>query len=114
MCKFIESSIVPRSRACAGCCDAHDICRDKQPSVDISQSLCPHLLTSNLVSHAQALTMAQRQYMEANPHHRGPVSYKDYPGKLDHTSCVCIKASVINADVPADMNTLPLHSPRSD
>jgi len=113
MCKFIETSILPASMPQPGCCDAHDLCRAHEPPIDVSNMLCVRSLTNNLIRHCEQMTDRQRRYMEDNPHHRGPVSYKEYPGKLDHTSCICVQVSVVSTDSPSVMHGLPILSPRS-
>eukprot|EP00727_Mastigamoeba_balamuthi_P008227 m51a1_g4025 hypothetical protein (1123) ;mRNA; f:597392-606591 len=45
-----------------------------------------------VVGHAYNLTKPMREFMELNPKKRQPTDHKLYPGKQDHTTCLCIRA----------------------
>jgi hypothetical protein len=36
------------------------------------------------------VTRKTRDFMEANPTLREPESFKEFPGKMDHATCVCL------------------------
>jgi CRP-like cAMP-binding protein len=45
-------------------------------------------IVETLISHAIKTTQSSRDFMENYPDKILPKNYKDYPGKLDHTTCV--------------------------
>eukprot|EP01128_Nolandella_sp_AFSM9_P000306 TRINITY_DN10475_c0_g1_i1.p1 TRINITY_DN10475_c0_g1~~TRINITY_DN10475_c0_g1_i1.p1 ORF type:complete len:1344 (+),score=264.20 TRINITY_DN10475_c0_g1_i1:27-4034(+) len=47
--------------------------------------------TRTLIEHALSSTSKTLKYMEDNPTLPEPADYRDYPGKMDHTTCVCMK-----------------------
>eukprot|EP01124_Arcella_intermedia_P032476 TRINITY_DN7584_c0_g1_i1.p1 TRINITY_DN7584_c0_g1~~TRINITY_DN7584_c0_g1_i1.p1 ORF type:complete len:1143 (-),score=332.48 TRINITY_DN7584_c0_g1_i1:53-3106(-) len=52
-------------------------------------SKTPKSIVSALIHHAESETRKSREYMEANPNEKEPNDYKSFPGKMDHTSCIC-------------------------
>jgi hypothetical protein len=51
-----------------------------------------------------------RSFMETNPGARQPTDYYAYPGKMDHTTCVCVRVGVVpeSAVPPPPMQAPPL------
>jgi len=43
------------------------------------------------IDQVMEITKPQREYMENNPRAKQPADYKQYPGKTDHVTIVCIK-----------------------
>jgi hypothetical protein len=41
------------------------------------------------------ITKAQREFMENNPQAKQPADYKNYPGKTDHVTIICIKVYIV-------------------
>lgn len=56
-----------------------------------SSSLNPGDIVDKLISHCLKTTQSSREFMEKNPEKILPKSYKEYPGKLDHTTCIALK-----------------------
>jgi len=51
----------------------------------------PSNITTRLIKHCMEITGKSRQWMEQNPKDKLPNDYVEYPGKMDHTTCVAIK-----------------------
>jgi len=49
------------------------------------------MLPNRVVEYAIATTASTREFMEQNPDKKLPSDYTKYPGKVDHTSCACVK-----------------------
>ena len=56
-----------------------------------SSSLNPGDIVDKLISHCLTTTQSSREFMEKHPDKILPKSYKEYPGKLDHTTCIALK-----------------------
>jgi len=54
-------------------------------------SKTPANVVSSLIDYAYRTTKPSRQLLEENPASHEPNDYKLYPGKMDHTTCVCIE-----------------------
>jgi hypothetical protein len=52
--------------------------------------LTPKGITARLVDHCHATTRVCREYMELNPQARQPTDYRQFPGKMDHTTAACL------------------------
>ncbi|KAH3743374.1 1-phosphatidylinositol 4,5-bisphosphate phosphodiesterase delta-4 [Pelomyxa schiedti] len=50
----------------------------------------PEAIVNSLLEHCVQTTQSSRQFMETNPKQKLPSDYTKFPGKLDHTTCVCI------------------------
>lgn len=48
--------------------------------------------TDALIEYAYNLTKKSREYLENNPSKSEPEDQKEFPGKMDHTTCIIIKA----------------------
>lgn len=53
--------------------------------------LNPESIVVALTERTRVLTQASRTFMETNPKQKLPADLKEYPGKLDHASCACVK-----------------------
>eukprot|EP01105_Mastigella_eilhardi_P015135 TRINITY_DN3443_c0_g1_i1.p1 TRINITY_DN3443_c0_g1~~TRINITY_DN3443_c0_g1_i1.p1 ORF type:complete len:1090 (+),score=255.23 TRINITY_DN3443_c0_g1_i1:325-3270(+) len=51
-------------------------------------SLTPDRVCEALLEHCYKITTVQREWMEQNPQKRMTEDYAQFPGKLDHTTCV--------------------------
>lgn len=51
----------------------------------------PKDVTDRLVNHCIEVTKKSREYMENNQGRRLPEDYVEFPGKMDHTSCLCFR-----------------------
>jgi len=56
-------------------------------------TLSMDILTEHIISICQRLTESSRLFMQQNPEKALPNNYAEYPGKLDHCTCVCIRVS---------------------
>ena len=48
--------------------------------------------------HSLSITANGRAWLEENDNKRLPLDYEKYPGKMDHATCVCFRAS--SGDIP--------------
>lgn len=48
-------------------------------------------LCRRLLRHTQDLTQKCRDFMESHPHAAQPKNYSDFPGKMDHTTCIVFR-----------------------
>jgi len=48
----------------------------------------PSSITDRLINHCLEVTRKAREFMELNPNVRQPTDYVEFPGKMDHTTCV--------------------------
>ena len=53
--------------------------------------MTPEIISNTLLGHAQKATTAGREFMRTNPHLRLPSDYMRYPGKMDHTTILCVR-----------------------
>jgi serine/threonine protein phosphatase PrpC len=51
----------------------------------------PRDIAERLLAHCIQLTESSRDFMHANPRKRLPKDYKQYPGKLDHSTCIVLR-----------------------
>eukprot|EP01094_Clydonella_sp_ATCC50884_P005524 TRINITY_DN1445_c0_g1_i2.p1 TRINITY_DN1445_c0_g1~~TRINITY_DN1445_c0_g1_i2.p1 ORF type:complete len:1205 (-),score=385.88 TRINITY_DN1445_c0_g1_i2:176-3277(-) len=51
----------------------------------------PQKITTMLLSHARDMTRVSREWMEQHPGKRLPPNYAQFPGQLDHATCVCVR-----------------------
>jgi len=54
----------------------------------------PSVMVERLLDHAKQSTHASRTFMEENPEKKQPHDYILYPGKMDHTTCVCFRVGL--------------------
>jgi len=50
----------------------------------------PESFTRAMVQHCIETTSHSREFMEANPDKAEPKDYKEFPGKMDHTTCISV------------------------
>ena len=70
-----------------------------------TSSLTPDLITSRIMNYVWLTTKKSRQFMESNVHEKLPSDFSCFPGKLDHTTCVCFRVCELassGASVPSD------------
>eukprot|EP01113_Clastostelium_recurvatum_P025590 TRINITY_DN3079_c0_g1_i1.p1 TRINITY_DN3079_c0_g1~~TRINITY_DN3079_c0_g1_i1.p1 ORF type:complete len:615 (+),score=152.58 TRINITY_DN3079_c0_g1_i1:233-2077(+) len=51
----------------------------------------PEDAAQRLLDHCKQLTQKSRDYMENNQGKRLPENYVEFPGKMDHTTCLCLR-----------------------
>ncbi|KAL6057011.1 TipA [Balamuthia mandrillaris] len=54
-----------------------------------SESLAPAHITKTLIEYCFEATQVCREWMEQHPNQRQPDDYQQFPGKMDHTTCIC-------------------------
>jgi len=69
----------------------------------------PKQITDRLVDHCILVTKKSREYMESNGGKRIPDDYVEFPGKMDHTTCLCFR---VGRNAVAS-STSPTSSPSS-
>eukprot|EP01111_Echinosteliopsis_oligospora_P010742 TRINITY_DN3407_c0_g1_i1.p1 TRINITY_DN3407_c0_g1~~TRINITY_DN3407_c0_g1_i1.p1 ORF type:complete len:354 (+),score=93.88 TRINITY_DN3407_c0_g1_i1:108-1169(+) len=52
--------------------------------------LSPAAITDRIIQHCKSVTSKSRDFMENNPNKRQPTDYIEFPGKMDHTTCVTL------------------------
>lgn len=50
--------------------------------------ITPTSITERLIRHCLEVTRKAREFMENNPNKKQPTDYVEFPGKMDHTTCV--------------------------
>eukprot|EP01113_Clastostelium_recurvatum_P027817 TRINITY_DN3367_c0_g1_i2.p1 TRINITY_DN3367_c0_g1~~TRINITY_DN3367_c0_g1_i2.p1 ORF type:complete len:497 (+),score=63.64 TRINITY_DN3367_c0_g1_i2:58-1548(+) len=75
------------------------------------EELTPFKVVSTLVRHCLDLTRHSREFMENNPTMKQPVDYKKYPGKMDHTSAMCIRVGTMPHILNRSISESSLPSP---
>jgi hypothetical protein len=56
-----------------------------------NQKISARKAAVHLIDHANDVTSASRDFMVNFPKKKLPIDYKTYPGKMDHTSCICLR-----------------------
>ena len=51
----------------------------------------PSVIVQNLLDHCNEMCFTSTEFMQKYPNEKLPTDYKLYPGKMDHTTCLCIK-----------------------
>mmetsp|Transcript_8396 Transcript_8396/g.25975 ORF Transcript_8396/g.25975 Transcript_8396/m.25975 type:complete len:1512 (-) Transcript_8396:180-4715(-) len=89
-------------------------CNSTVPFVQskVLQDLTPQQVVELLCDYSMKITAVLRSYMEQHPGAKQPNSPEDYPGKMDHTSVVCMFAPYPSAPPPPEfaLNSGPLSS----
>eukprot|EP01125_Pyxidicula_operculata_P013390 TRINITY_DN4439_c0_g1_i2.p1 TRINITY_DN4439_c0_g1~~TRINITY_DN4439_c0_g1_i2.p1 ORF type:complete len:1494 (-),score=306.43 TRINITY_DN4439_c0_g1_i2:277-4758(-) len=67
----------------------------KEKSLKSYSDLCPEWIVDALITHCNTTTLKIRQYMENNPSKPQPKDYSEYPGKVDHTTCLVVRATTV-------------------
>mmetsp|Transcript_4681 Transcript_4681/g.16466 ORF Transcript_4681/g.16466 Transcript_4681/m.16466 type:complete len:882 (+) Transcript_4681:111-2756(+) len=70
-----------------------DACTGHVPLVDMCNAL---------VEYCMATTEKSRQFMQKHPALELPEDYTLYPGKMDHTTCVCVKVGSASSELIRD------------
>ena len=70
------------------------VCGSRGPYLTIRPPPLPQVV-NRVVRHCLQTTMKSREFMELYEGKKLPESYRDYPGKMDHTSCVCVEVGVL-------------------
>jgi hypothetical protein len=66
------------------------------PTSAIDDFPSPLEVVNNIMSYCKETCAASATWMQDNPHGRLPKDYRLYPGKMDHTTCVCVRVGEIN------------------
>jgi len=61
----------------------------------LSATKTPAEVAQTFVKHSIQVTTASREFMISNTSKKLPVDYINFPGKMDHSTCVCIRVGVI-------------------
>lgn len=48
-------------------------------------------IVDQIIQHVLSVTQSSRDFLKQNPKTKLPSDYKQYPGKMDHTTCVCVR-----------------------
>lgn len=72
-----------------------EVAKDKFRAAALQQlleagPLTPRAITTRLVDHCYATTRVCREFMEHSPQARQPTDYRQFPGKMDHTTAACL------------------------
>lgn len=59
-------------------------------------------MCNSLVEYCMATTEKSRQFMQKHPALELPEDYTLYPGKMDHTTCVCVKVGSASSELIRD------------
>lgn len=67
-------------------------------------AVCPEVVVHSLIGYCISLTRPSRDWLESTMTGQLPCDYVVFPGKQDHTTCVCIRilAPVVEVGVPGD------------
>ena len=66
--------------------------------LSVSDALTPSVVCDLLADYSYDITSAGRTFMEKNPSLELPPDYSTYPGKMDHTSVICLKVDTPGSD----------------
>jgi hypothetical protein len=84
-------------------CLGQDVLQDGQEANDRSAQLCENIMTAigdlecasscvnALLDYCWGITTKSRVFMEGERHARLPSNSNEYPGKLDHATCICLR-----------------------
>jgi len=77
-------------------------------------------VTTRLLKHSLNVTKKTREWMQSNPRKREPTNYAQYPGKMDHTTCLAIRVGAANSNsssssssAVAELRSSPLSARKS-
>lgn len=61
-----------------------------------ADKISPSSIVETLIQHSQKITLNSKKWMEdpANSKDKLPHDYLLYPGKMDHTTCLCVKVGL--------------------
>jgi len=60
----------------------------KQVLAKQKRSITPSVVTNSLLAYCEETTRNSREFMQNFPSKKQPSDYKQYPGKMDHTTCI--------------------------
>eukprot|EP00007_Cunea_sp_BSH-02190019_P007530 CAMPEP_0174232938 /NCGR_PEP_ID=MMETSP0417-20130205/3100_1 /TAXON_ID=242541 /ORGANISM="Mayorella sp, Strain BSH-02190019" /LENGTH=660 /DNA_ID=CAMNT_0015311073 /DNA_START=37 /DNA_END=2019 /DNA_ORIENTATION=- len=58
----------------------------------------PKLIVSRTIRHCLNTTSRSRKFMEKYPDRKLPDDYNAYPGKMDHTTCLCFRVGAVSRE----------------
>lgn len=70
----------------------------------------PTSIVETLIAHANEVTKASREFMEQNPGTKLPKEYSQFPGKMDHATCVVFEAGFKKRSTPTPPQHKKTHS----
>lgn len=53
----------------------------------------PTNIINTLIDNARRVTSNTRNFLEKYPNQNEPQDYVNYPGKVDHSTCICIRVT---------------------
>lgn len=62
----------------------------------------PTNIINTLIDNARRVTSNTRNFLEKYPNQNEPQDYVNYPGKVDHSTCICIRVTDREAILPTD------------
>lgn len=62
----------------------------------------PEMFTSTILSHSYSITRPKREYMEVSSNRTEPRSSVEYPGKMDHATCLAFRVSSVMSKYGGD------------
>merc|ERR1711988_939413 len=71
-------------------------------------SLTPISVVDKVISHCYKTTQESRTFMELNPQEELPADYQQYPGKRDHTTCVCYRVGKLKESCQVTRMNVPI------
>lgn len=85
--------------------DSNDVSR-------LAFAVSPKDITDKLVQYCHQITESSRQWMQQNPTGKLPNDYRAFPGKMDHTTAITFRVSVVAPNFNDNGNTSSCSSPR--
>lgn len=58
-------------------------------------AVTPKEITDKLIKYCRSITESSRQWMQQNPASKLPSDYVTYPGKMDHTTAITFRVTVV-------------------
>lgn len=63
----------------------------------------PTLVCKSIINHTRSVVENSKQFLEQNPDDTlVGTDYKEFPGKMDHTTCICMKVGLPNNNSSID------------
>jgi len=69
--------------------------RKKRKDKGSIDEITPESITLKLIKHCQQTTKASRRWVGEHPDARMPSDRSKFKGKMDHTTCICLKVGTI-------------------
>lgn len=71
------------------------------------QYTTPTLVCKSIINHTRSVVETSKQFLEQNPDDSLiGTNYKDFPGKMDHTTCICMKVGLKEKTPPDSPQSL--------